>query len=263
MVRSAKGSASAHTGNRQASPCHGLGAAVCSGGALYGRRIFGIAYPQERQHGCLGRDFATGEAAEAPKRILELTHLFDVARAKALSANDSLGLTFRCAPRRRRGCAAWRVPCAGSTEAPQPEPSQHRDHPRRRGEHGGSARGYRDRLGPSPRARGARHADPPHRGDDRTIPAGAGSTPERRLLQPPCRDHPRGRGEHSCAVKSCRSSPGPSPRARGAPAVLVFRQSHYGTIPAGAGSTHRHRPAEACGADHPRGRGEHKGHSST
>ena len=196
MVRSAKGSASAHTGNRQASPCHGLGAAVCSGGALYGRRIFGIAYPQERQHGCLGRDFATGEAAEAPKRILELTHLFDVARAKALSANDSLDLTFRYAPPRRRGCAAWRVlvreapkllspspanavtiPAGAGSIAPgRPGPMAQRDHPRGRGEHSYSKVTAARAWGPSPRARGAPGAVVEQATPPGTIPAGAGST---------------------------------------------------------------------------------------
>ncbi|SNT60786.1 hypothetical protein SAMN05443665_105927 [Actinomadura meyerae] len=157
------------------------------------------------------------------------------------------------------GCDAHGIPgtilaCAGSTDLPPAPRGPRRDHPRTgrldlnqgppgdhprvRGEHCGAGPATRGRLGPSPRARGARlrrHGDVPDRG---TIPACAGST-----------RYPRD------ADQLCEGS---SPGARGARIAGRVRRVVAGTIPACAGSTGPPCPRTRSCRDHPRVRGEHQ-----
>ena len=115
------------------------------------------------------------------------------------------------------------------------------------------------RLGPSPRARGARCSPAPQPLRRGTIPAGAGSTQGSHSPGLAAGDHPRGRGEHSGSDQLRGATRGPSPRARGALTPRGDGHAHRGTIPAGAGSTTTCPPGYQETRDHPRGRGEHGG----
>ncbi len=147
--------------------------------------------------------------------------------------------------------------CAGSTATPLTSRPTSGDHPRVRGEHDLFAAHMETLRGPSPRARGAPVRRTRGRGWWGTIPACAGST---YVVRPGYRgrwDHPRVRGEHRKVVRTAFERPGPSPRARGAHGVDDGVAPDGGTIPACAGSTHRHRRTSSCPGDHPRVRGEH------
>ena len=86
--------------------------------------------------------------------------------------------------------------CAGSTW-PAPSPAAGRgDHPRLRGEHSTAFRPRTHVSGSSPLARGARSIEFNTRTNAGIIPACAGSTLQKRLLNEIIRDHPRLRGEH-------------------------------------------------------------------
>ena len=90
------------------------------------------------------------------------------------------------------------------------------DHPRGSGEHENS-RGHGDRRrGSSPRMRGAQENLILFMTPEGIIPADAGSTSF--LLRPllPCKDHPRGCGEHMAALLKSTPMAGSSPRMRGA-----------------------------------------------
>ncbi len=127
--------------------------------------------------------------------------------------------------------------CAGSTARHRRRHPRQQDHPRVRGEHWLVDAPPDVSLGPSPRARGAQALDRPERAGGGTIPACAGSTSRDISRASMMRDHPRVRGEHSAHVTDATACPGPSPRARGAPAVALARSCAAGTIPACAGST--------------------------
>ena len=75
--------------------------------------------------------------------------------------------------------------------------------------------------------------------------------------------HPRMRGEHSSSDGLEVMDTGSSPHARGAPPACRHRPRGRGLIPACAGSTTGHRPAECRPEAHPRMRGEHAGHDSS
>ena len=111
--------------------------------------------------------------------------------------------------------------------------------------------------GSSPRMRGALGTDHPSFLTDGIIPADAGSTPLGQAGGLPCRDHPRGCGEHVSPV--CRSlrHGGSSPRMRGAPADNARQDVSEGIIPADAGSTRTCSGPSRLIRDHPRGCGEH------
>lgn len=70
-------------------------------------------------------------------------------------------------------------------------------------------------------------------------------------------DHPRGRGEHAWKDVDALYERGSSPQARGALRQHALRQSAFGIIPAGAGSTSTASAGSSRTSDHPRGRGEH------
>ena len=149
--------------------------------------------------------------------------------------------------------------CAGSTSCPSTTASCTRDHPRMRGEHEehGLYRWGGGMLGSSPHARGA-----PRRGLVAgalvgIIPACAGSTSTRLILNLSAGDHPRMRGEHDRGALMTSGGSGSSPHARGARVPRRRGIRARGIIPACAGST-AHAPARrTSGEDHPRMRGEH------
>ena len=126
-----------------------------------------------------------------------------------------------------------------------------------RGEHAGEMLRRDLRRGSSPHARGAQVDGSRYLRIDGIIPACAGSTHAPYSARSACRDHPRMRGEHSCALLLTTFIVGSSPHARGALRRRQNRRFHQGIIPACAGSTWRWL-APTCGArDHPRMRGEH------
>ena len=114
-------------------------------------------------------------------------------------------------------------------------------HPRRRGEHCTGSQRPTLEHGSSPQARGALRAAHVQAEVHGLIPAGAGSTRISVVGRRSTTAHPRRRGEHRFSCENQVSSRGSSPQARGAPWVARRRSSPAWLIPAGAGSTPRHR----------------------
>ena len=127
--------------------------------------------------------------------------------------------------------------CAGSTACHTYRGGRQRDHPRVRGEHVSGETIRALATGSSPRARGAQSGLEILRRRPGIIPACAGSTWCCVQSEYDTGDHPRVRGEHAWTYRKSVSSPGSSPRARGAQSRFGRVQEHYG--------------------DHPRVRGEH------
>ena len=128
--------------------------------------------------------------------------------------------------------------CAGSTAVAATEAFERRDHPRVCGEHLFAPPDFFSEIG--------------------IIPACAGSTHVVVADQPGCGDHPRVRGEHSGIGRRGRTTPGSSPRARGARRHPVGGVVVVGIIPACAGSTSAASLLADRPGDHPRVRGEHE-----
>ncbi len=105
--------------------------------------------------------------------------------------------------------------------------------------------------------RGAHHVEPVDIGGLGIIPADAGSTLGCRVCHMPGRDHPRGCGEHCFVFCIHFSSPGSSPRMRGARIWSLAYGCQVRIIPADAGSTPNHPRPGRRPEDHPRGCGEH------
>ena len=131
------------------------------------------------------------------------------------------------------------------------------DHPRIRGEHVKAFGNAGKILGSSPHTRGALRRGQHHHGEQRIIPAYAGSTPSRRRDHGPRPDHPRIRGEHPPPGVDATMTSGSSPHTRGAPSRAWPRRRPGGIIPAYAGSTPREESDGRLSGDHPRIRGEH------
>ena len=112
-------------------------------------------------------------------------------------------------------------------------------------------------MGSSPRVRGARtmvvSSSPPHG----IIPACAGSTLQSSRTKCTRTDHPRVCGEHHYLLQDDITSPGSSPRVRGAPNSVLVHYPDVGIIPACAGSTSRRNRRCRVRGDHPRVCGEH------
>ncbi len=89
-----------------------------------------------------------------------------------------------------------------------------------------------------------------------TIPARAGSSSSASASSPSGRDHPRACGEQHDGMHDAAREAGPSPRVRGAGAVLVVLGDALGTIPARAGSRRDTAGAATSARDHPRACGE-------
>ena len=147
--------------------------------------------------------------------------------------------------------------CAGSTPPQGRRPPRPRDHPRMRGEHIPCAMAFCSRLGSSPHARGAQHADRVGGNASGIIPACAGSTALLSLVVAAGQDHPRMRGEHRASRGGQCGAKGSSPHARGALVYEMCRLNPSGIIPACAGSTRARCGPGPWSGDHPRMRGEH------
>ena len=105
---------------------------------------------------------------------------------------------------------------AGSTTPASCPCSSASDHPRIRGEHLPKPPAKTGSVGSSPHTRGAQDLIEDLEGEDRIIPAYAGSTPEAlysHLIWP---DHPRIRGEHGILGGGPSMGEGSSPHTRGA-----------------------------------------------
>ena len=146
---------------------------------------------------------------------------------------------------------------AGSTRSASPVRLRRWDHPRSRGEHTTSAYPTMLMMGSSPLARGAHGGSAGGIGDERIIPARAGSTVVHAALEGGDGDHPRSRGEHAGGGGTDASETGSSPLARGAP--HPHQPGTWGgrIIPARAGSTCVNGLMDVHLRDHPRSRGEH------
>ena len=105
--------------------------------------------------------------------------------------------------------------------------------------------------------RGAQRTTLDYTSQKRIIPADAGSTSVLIFQRPMSQDHPRGCGEHSAEIGVFPSSPGSSPRMRGAQYQCRFDQILCRIIPADAGSTYGRARPWCRYRDHPRGCGEH------
>ena len=85
------------------------------------------------------------------------------------------------------------------------------------GEHGNATYGVTDGVGSSPHVRGAPVVTPLPVAANGIIPACAGSTNRKRLVQRKAWDHPRMCGEHTFAELDEIRAEGSSPHVRGAP----------------------------------------------
>ena len=146
---------------------------------------------------------------------------------------------------------------AGSTRSHMAVADRTRDHPRAGGEHAWFLNPLNADVGPSPRWRGARRDARYGEAGCGTIPALAGSTPPAGRRPTATRDHPRAGGEHDLRFDQVDQHGGPSPRWRGALALVVVDPVAGGTIPALAGSTPPIKSGLSPPWDHPRAGGEH------
>ena len=146
--------------------------------------------------------------------------------------------------------------CAGSISTVRRRTLTSRDHPRVCGEHFGGKRRTPRLPGSSPRVRGACGESSAGVGDDRIIPACAGSIHDRRAGNGVAADHPRVCGEHVRGQTPHAALAGSSPRVRGASQGRIHAGSGRGIIPACAGSIHcRDLFADFCHGSSPRVRG--------
>ncbi len=130
------------------------------------------------------------------------------------------------------------------------------DHPHARGENLFHASPATAIAGPSPRAWGEQEPGPQRCATPRTIPTRVGRTavmPHVRVVSP---DHPHARGENLPICSHKTLFPGPSPRAWGERAAVVFTGNKSRTIPTRVGRTPQRHRWHAQTADHPHARGE-------
>ena len=132
----------------------------------------------------------------------------------------------------------------------------HRAHPRSRGENGVSPVVPTNQRGSSPLTRGKPASGPGFGQRPGLIPAHAGKTRPWRTCRPPCRAHPRSRGENLFASMVIVPSWGSSPLTRGKHDEVAVDGSRGGLIPAHAGKTYRYRQTKRLSGAHPRSRGE-------
>ena len=137
--------------------------------------------------------------------------------------------------------AAGIIPaCAGSTDSIHCRSRSSRDHPRMCGEHSSMPARKRAKSGSSPHVRGAHVSWNPVSWVFGIIPACAGSTVSVPNTTPQSWDHPRMCGEHVLNACPGTQLEGSSPHVRGALVVLLSEGTHFGIIPACAGSTPGH-----------------------
>ena len=109
--------------------------------------------------------------------------------------------------------------------------------------------------GPSPRRRGHRAAAAASVIGSGSIPARAGSPPQRGRIAGRCRVHPRAGGVTPTDPDALPVARGPSPRGRGHPQLLGGHGRIVGSIPARAGSPHRAARSDHARRVHPRAGG--------
>ena len=129
-------------------------------------------------------------------------------------------------------------------------------HPRSRGENGVSPVVPTNQRGSSPLTRGKPASGPAFGQRPGLIPAHAGKTRPWRTCRPPCRAHPRSRGENNADAWFAVSAGGSSPLTRGKHQGGGRRRRRMGLIPAHAGKTVLARLGGADAEAHPRSRGE-------
>ena len=129
-------------------------------------------------------------------------------------------------------------------------------HPRSRGENTVGAAPTPVAGGSSPLTRGKRVAGIVGCLRDRLIPAHAGKTPRRTLLDRHHAAHPRSRGENTVGALAVLPDRGSSPLTRGKPCERVPGVLVGGLIPAHAGKTAVPGPTRNTVPAHPRSRGE-------
>ena len=130
------------------------------------------------------------------------------------------------------------------------------DHPRACGEQPPTAPRKGQRMGSSPRVRGAASDVRPARDTDGIIPARAGSRCIKNVNVNDCRDHPRACGEQWLRWFLLAQRMGSSPRVRGAGQSTGTQKTPNGIIPARAGSSGRKNIRPFFFRDHPRACGE-------
>ena len=141
---------------------------------------------------------------------------------------------------------------AGNTTSSIENPRLAPVHPRRRGEHSGTASSLPDSTGSSPQARGTRGAYAGQRAVERFIPAGAGNTIQIVQNKSDRPVHPRRRGEHANMPAMKCGFGGSSPQARGTRDQVAERRDKSRFIPAGAGNTWPGRCYARMAPVHPR-----------
>ena len=130
-------------------------------------------------------------------------------------------------------------------------------HPRSRGEHTYSWAASAMVGGSSPLTRGTRLATHRRRLDGRFIPAHAGNTVTRYLLQIEPTVHPRSRGEQLSEGGHAAFTLGSSPLTRGTQRESARKAALRRFIPAHAGNTPQQVGHWSIPSVHPRSRGEH------
>ena len=165
-------------------------------------------------------------------------------------------------PPAHRGRAGTRrrfIPAFAGTTALASKRSDERPvHPRVRGDHARNRAARFSIAGSSPRSRGPLRRCGRRREDRRFIPAFAGTTPSCAVAAATTTVHPRVRGDHISARRTCSTMRGSSPRSRGPldPVAQVGLVARF--IPAFAGTTTHQRPFGRWITVHPRVRGDHK-----
>ena len=134
----------------------------------------------------------------------------------------------------------------------------HPDHPRSRGEYRSAPSTPKTHVGSSPLSRGIRKQAWQNRCQTGIIPALAGNTNSCGGSIMRWTDHPRSRGEYYVKTLFGRVRYGSSPLSRGIRTGPAPRSPPAGIIPALAGNTPSHRPANPSSPDHPRSRGEYE-----
>ncbi len=146
---------------------------------------------------------------------------------------------------------------AGNTPAACPAGTCPAVHPRACGEHAAVDKDQAKIVGSSPRVRGTRGRDGPHREHGRFIPARAGNTTLHAAPAEPMPVHPRACGEHQYMQYEGYPARGSSPRVRGTPGNRHVGRKRARFIPARAGNTHGLRTGWPPWSVHPRACGEH------
>ena len=158
---------------------------------------------------------------------------------------------------RRREALPGLIPAhAGKTSSPGSATSQHRAHPRSRGENLLCEPAAPDEVGSSPLMRGKRLCRCGSLDEGGLIPAHAGKTARSQPPRPRSRAHPRSRGENARDLIVPPRAEGSSPLTRGKHRCGPFRQPTRGLIPAHAGKTSESEKSTCPLRAHPRSRGE-------